>query len=155
MSTIHPNKRVQTCQSKTINNEPILSFWWQFLWPYPPWHIDITKCQVNFLQIQHPRCIIYDSSWGIGWWSKNTIKYYVKKRRLYQHRPGSFIQECIIMVMPTRNGKILKKILWKQQNTSSQLYYFSTYACINNIQGTVRLEIIVTLCREYVSTPSI
>ena len=38
-----------------------------------------------------------------------------QKSHLYQHRPGSFIRECIVMVMPNHNVKILDKSLQKQQ----------------------------------------
>ena len=96
-----------TCQSKTIKNETILHFWQQFLHPSLPWHTDLTQFKGNLRQRQHLRCILYSPSWGIGWWSKKTIKYYATKRHLYQYWPGSFIQEWIIMVKPTRNGTFL------------------------------------------------
>ena len=38
-----------------------------------------------------------------------------QKRRLYQHWKGSFIRECIIMVVPTGNGT-LPLSQWKQGN---------------------------------------
>ena len=65
---LSPNKTVQTCQSKTINNGPILCFWRHFLCPSTPWHTDLTKFQGIFQQRQHLRCIIYSPSWWIGWW---------------------------------------------------------------------------------------
>ena len=118
------NKTVQTCQAKTMDNEPILCFWRKFLLPSIPWHTDPTQCQGNFQQRQHLRCIIYSPSWGIEWWSKKMIKYYVTKIRLYQHWTGSFIQECIIMVMPTRNGTFLNNSLRKENNDHLYIYLY-------------------------------
>ena len=53
--------------------------------------------------------------WGIGWGSKNMIKYYVKKRPLYQHWTGLFILESLIMMVPTRNGTFLNQNLPKKR----------------------------------------
>ena len=42
---------------------------------------------------------------------KEYYKYYVTKRRLYQHWPGSLIREYIIMVITICNVTFLNKIL--------------------------------------------
>ena len=56
------------------------------------------------------------------------IKYDVTKGRLYQHLTGSFIQECIIMVMPTHDGTFFNNIL---QKNNAQLYIY-LYMCFSN-----------------------
>ena len=104
----------------------------QFVFPSLPWYTDLTQFQGKCLQGQHPSCIIYSPSWGVGWWSKNIIKHYVKKRRLYQHWPGSFIRECIIMVIPTRNGTFLNTSLQKQQKNSLSCKIFWSKMCVQD-----------------------
>ena len=59
---LESNKKVQTCQARTIDDEPILYFWQQFVRPSTPWHTDITQCKGKFQQIKHLICIIYSPS---------------------------------------------------------------------------------------------
>ena len=75
-----PNKTVQTCQPKTIDNKPILHFCRQFIFPSAPWYTDLTPFQGNFQQRQHLIFLIYSPSWGIGLWWKKMIEYYVTKK---------------------------------------------------------------------------
>ena len=111
----------QTFQAKTINNEPIdneliLCFWKKFLHLSLPWHTDITQRQGKFRQIQHLRYNVYPPSWGIRWWSKNMIKYYVTKNRFISTLTGitymgmhnyvdSKSQQYIFEEVPTRTTK--------------------------------------------------
>ena len=58
---------------------------------------------------------------------KEYYKYYVTKRRLYQHWPGSLIRECIIMVITTRNGTFLNESLRKQQENPAYLKWLQVH----------------------------
>ena len=113
-----PKKTVQNCQVKNINNEPILCFWQQFILPSLPWHTDATQFQVNFRQIQNLRCNYILLVEILGGGQRLLYNIMSQKMRLYQHWTGSFIRECIIMVMPTCNGTFLN-ILWKNKNCPS------------------------------------
>ena len=64
-----------------------------------------------------------------------------RKRRLYQHWPGSFIQECITMVIPTRNGNFLNEILKKRTSKTHPDVTLSDDGRINDL-GAQKVTIV-------------
>ena len=113
-----PKKMVQTCRAKTINNELILRFSRQFIFPSSPWYTYLTQCQGNDNKDNIWYALYIPQVERLGGGQRRWYNIISQKRRLCHHWTGSFIRECIIMVMTTRNSTFLNKSIQK----NAQMY---------------------------------